>query len=512
MRIFAGVDIGTQGSKCGLYREDGSCIVTTYAEHKFNNLRPGWIEMDPQQILEAAVSTLQQATLAAGAEAQKIEAISLSGILCGPVFIDARWQPVRPIIPYLDVRASEEVAWLANEIEPLWQTESANTVLDTFVMPAVYEWVRRHEPDVYSRIEKIVSLAPYIGGCLAGLNADQAYMDPSHLSGWIIGWDAENAQVSERQFANLKIPLEHAPRVCAPHEIIGQLTPEMARKTGVPSGTPLCAGAGDVMQSNLGAGLTRPGLATDVAGTASILTVGVSAPAAKITAQPGMLYSLGTLPGQSLYWGYVKAGGLSLRWFRDELLGRQEDDALYAEFDALAAVIAPGSEGVLFTPYLSGGNADNPAASGSWLGMTVNTRSATLWRAMLESIAFEYADFLDIFSQNYISVSSVLATGGGARSALWNQIKADAIGISWQVPSRDDGAILANAALAGYAVSQFTDLAETIESWVDTGQVFAPDCASTARYADVRNVRRQLLQGPLPDLFNSIAPLREETS
>ena len=128
--------------------------------------------MDPQQILEAVVSALQQATASAGPEAQSVRAIGMSGILCGPVFVDAQWRPVRPIIPYLDVRARAEVAWLANELEPIWQQESANAALDTYVMPAVYEWVRRHEPEVSARIAKILSLAPYIGRLLVWSSND----------------------------------------------------------------------------------------------------------------------------------------------------------------------------------------------------------------------------------------------------------------------------------------------------------------------------------------------------
>jgi xylulokinase len=510
--VFCGIDVGTQGSKVGLYRADGTCVGEGYAEHDFDHLRPGWVEMDPDQILDAVVSAVAAAVSRAGVSPSEFTSIALSGILCGPVFVDDEWRPVRPLIPFLDVRASAEVAWLRNEVEPRWITESANAALDTYVMPAVYEWVRRHEPDVCARIAKIVSLAPYIGGCLAGLAARDAYTDPSHLSGWIIGWDAATGTVSERQLADLGIPVELAPTVRAPWDVVGHLTAEMARRTGLAAGTPICAGAGDVMQSNLGAGLTRPGMATDVAGTASILTVGVTEPSPSITAVPGMLYSLGTIPGQSLYWGYVKAGGLSLRWFRDQILGRHGDDALYVEGDRLAAAVAPGSDGVLFTPYLSGGNPDNPDAAGTWLGMTAGTDLGVLWRSMLEAIAFEYADFLDVFAANGAPVHEVLAVGGGARSGVWNQIKADIVGMPWRVPSRQDGAILADAAVAAFGVGAIDDLAATVTGWVGAGEMSSPDPAATDSYKRVRAVRAELLSGSLREVFGTLAPLRTDAS
>lgn len=508
MVAFCGVDVGTQGSKAGVYRDDGTCLGTGYAEHDLDHLRPGWVEMDPDQIVTASVSAVRQAVARSALAPAEIASIALSGILCGPVFVDARWRPVRPIIPFLDVRATEEVAWLANEVEPRWITESANGALDTYVMPAVYEWVRRHEPDVCSRIAKIVSLAPYVGGCLAGLTAADAYTDPSHLSGWIIGWDAATGSVSERQLADLGIPVELAPTVRAPWDVVGGLTADMARRCGLAAGTPICAGAGDVMQSNLGAGLTEPGMATDVAGTASILTVGVTEPSPAITAVPGMLYSLATVPGQALYWGYVKAGGLSLRWFRDQILGRHGDEGCYAEGDRLAAAVAAGSDGVLFTPYLSGGNPDNPDAAGSFLGMTAATGRGTLWRSMLEAIAFEYADFLDVFEANDTPVTEVLAVGGGAVSTVWNQIKADVVGRPWRVPSRQDGAILADAAVAGLGIGAIGDLAGTVAGWVGSGAAAMPDPATQLAYRRVRAARAELLAGPLREVFGTLAPLR----
>jgi xylulokinase len=511
--MFVGIDVGTQGSKAGVYAADGTRLGEGYAEHAFDHLRPGWVEMDPDQVLGAALDAVAQATAqasAAGASLSGVASIALSGILCGPVFVDDDWNPVRPIIPFLDVRAQDELDWLRNDVEPLWITESANASLDTYAMATTYEWIRRNEPDVHARIAKIMSLAPYIAGRLGGLRAVDAFMDASHLSGWIIGWDAATGTVSEAQMDALRIPMSHCPRVVEPWDIVATLDADIARRTGLPAGTPIVAGAGDVMQSNLSAGLTDSGMATDVAGTASILTVGVDGPLPAITAVPGMLYSLGTLPGQALYWGYVKAGGLSLRWMRDQVLRRPGDDDVYRELDELAASVAAGSDGVLFAPYLSGGGPDNPAAAGTWLGMTEATDVATLWRSMLESIAFEYADFLGAFAANGVSVSEVLAVGGGASAPIWNQIKADVNGMPWRLPARQDGAILANAALAAYGVGAVDDLASTVRNWVSGGRSFDPDPTMVSAYAGIRTARNEIFDGPLRSVFERLAPLRQQ--
>jgi xylulokinase len=469
--------------------------------------------MDPEQIYDAVCSAVRSALDAAsetGVRGADVTAVSLSGILCGPVFVDADWRPVRPLIPFLDVRCTDEVAWIATHCEPRWVAECGNASLDTYMPPAVLHWVRNHEPDTAARIAKVVSLAPWVVGRLCGFRADDAYTDPSHLSGWIIGWDAAARDFSDAQLADLRIPRELTPRVVESDVVVGSLTRLAAERCGLAPGTPVAAGAGDVMQSNLGAGLVAPGMATDVAGTASILTVGVDRIHPEVTAVPGMLYSLATLPGQALYWGYVKAGGMSLRWFRDEVLHRHGDDDLYREADAEAAPVAPGADGVLFTPYLSGGNPDNPNAAGTWLGMTAGTNRAVLWRSMLEAIAFEYADFLDVFARNGVGVSEVRAIGGGARSPLWNQIKADVTGSPWRVPSRQDGAVLANAALAGVATGHLPDLATVIEAWVGAGPAAEPEPDSVARYGHVREVRSTILSSGLRSVFDSIASLRKD--
>ena len=510
MTAFIGIDVGTQGTKAGVYAADGTLVAHAYGEHAFTYPGPGWVEMDPAQIEEAVLGAVAQAVAEAAAQGVGVDAvagIALSGFVCGPVLVDAAWDPVRPIIPYLDTRALAEVAAI-RRLEPLWIEECGTDSLDTYVAPATLLWVRDHEPEVHARIAKVLSLAPYIAGRLAGLHADAAFTDPTHLSGWIIGWDAARAGFSPRQVAALGIDPAILPAVVPSTHVVGGLTAEAARRTGLRPGTPIAAGAGDIMQSNLAAGQRAVGQATDVAGTASLITVSVPGPDPVISRVPGILYSLGTLPGSSFYWGYVRAGGLSLRWFRDQVLGRPGDDALYRELDARAAAIAPGAQGVLFLPYLSGGGPEIGNAQGTWLGLAAGTDQEVLWRSLLESIAFEYAGFLRTFRERGLPIAEVLAVGGGSRSPLWNAIKADVTGIAWRVPGRQDGAVLANAALAAVASGHAPDLGALVAEWVTLGDAAQPDAERHAAYARIAAVRSRLLDAPLRTVFDEMHALR----
>ena len=512
MAVTIGIDVGTQGSKVGVYTLEGVLVGQAYAGHELSYPGPGRVEMDAQQIVAAAAHATAGAVQDAkekGISPQDIKGVSFSGILCGQVYVDAGLNPVRPIIPFLDMRAADLAARAERELEPLWLTESGTSTLDSYAAPFPLQWVRDNEPEVYRRIEAVLSLGPYVAARFSGFRSREAFTDPTNLSGWIVGWDAATQSYSEKQFEQFGLDLAHAPRVVASDEVVGGLSHEFAALTGIPAGTPLVAGAGDVQQSNLSSGLLRAGQAADVAGTASILTLAVNEMSPEVSRIPGMLYSLGTITGQSFYWGYVRAGGLSLRWFRDRLSGFGSDDAAYAELDRLAHEVAAGSHGAMFLPYLAGGNPDSPDASGTWLGLTAGSDKAVLWRSILEAIAYEYSDFLGAFAASGLPVSEVLVTGGGGRSSVWNQIKADIIGVPWSLPDRKDGAILANAALASVGVGLSGPLEETLGGWLSNGASFPPNAENQARYRSLGSVRKELLEGSMRDVFRSVKRLRE---
>ncbi|MFT4232804.1 MAG: FGGY family carbohydrate kinase [Leucobacter sp.] len=511
MTVTIGIDVGTQGSKAGVYTLDGALVGQAYSGHQLSYPGPGRVEMDALQILDAAVQAAAGAVREAqeaGVSPSEIAGVAFSGIVCGQVYVDADLEPVRPIIPFLDLRSADLAMRAARELDPIWVTESGTSTVDSYAAPFPLQWVRDNEPETYRRIAAVLSLGPFVAARFAGLGARDAFVDPTNLSGWILGWNAEERGFSERQFDSFGLDLSHATRVVPSTEVIGEVTADFARRTGIPAGTPIVAGAGDVMQSNLASGLLRAGQAADVAGTASILTIGVDGIVPSVSRLPGMLYSLGTIEGQSFYWGYVRAGGLSLRWFRDSVSGLAHDDAAYAELDRRALNVPAGSDGALFMPYLSGGNPDNPDASGTWLGLNAGSDQAAMWRSILESIAYEYADFLGEFATAGLPVSEVLVTGGGARSPIWNQIKADIIGVPWRVADRKDGAILANAALAAVGVGRADSLESQLAGWLAGGTAYAPDPATHREYQAYGRVRRELLDGPMREVFALAGRLR----
>lgn len=507
-KYYIAFDCGTMGTKTALYGEDSSRVAEAYRENKISYPRPGWAEMDANCFVDNVREGIRECVSKSGVNPADIQAISASGIICGIVGIDEEWRPVTPFVPYLDNRAAGEAEWVRKNVKPLWVGESANSIVDEFMPPMILRWFLNHYSGFRENAVKVVNNGPFVLGTLAGLTADKAFLDWATMSGWLIGYDVRERKWSRRQMDALGIPMDILPRIVKPWDIIGFLSPDEAERTGLRAGTPIAAGAGDTMQSALASGLLEPGLATDVAGTASIFAVAVSEPDPRITAYPGMMYASGTLEDSYFYWSMIRAGGLSLRWFRDSVANRAGDPVFYSEMDALAADVPPGARGLLFYPYLQGAGPDMPGACGAFAGLFGASDRAAMWRSILEAIAFEYAQMIQIYRECGIPLKEIIGTEGGSKSPLWTQIKADILRGAYNIPSRSEGGLMADAAVAAYAVGDIDDIKETMTEWISFRGRFEPDPKNVAIYEKIFAERQRLLSGPMKEIFKGLEKIR----
>ncbi len=508
-KYYLGYDCGSQGTKTAIYNEDSTLVAEAYRENKIHYPRPGWAEMDADHFYDNVVQGIRECLQKSRIDPHEIRGISCSGVIMGFVPISYDWKAVGPYISFLDGRATQEAEYVRNNVDPLWITECGNAQIDAMDPPMFLLWLLKHRKDVMSSTSKVVTIAHFILGRFAGLQAKDAFIDWAHMSGWIIGYNAETRDWSDRQLELLGIPRELVPRVVKPWDVIGTLSSEQARLLGLPEGIPLVAGSGDFMQSNIGSGLLDTGMCSDVAGTASIFTVDVDHMYPELTSLPGLIYSIGTFEGHYLYWGLIRAGGLSMRWFRDNIIGQTGDEDFYRVMDRLASKVPLGSDLSLFYPYLQGGDPSQPSACATWLGMFGGTDKARLWRSILESIAFEYLSWVQAFRAEGINVDTVIGTGGGSRSLFWDQIKADVLDARYITMKRSEGAVLANALLAAYGVGDIPDMQETLRSWIGIRQEIKPIHENHVAYAKIYAARQQILSGPLQEIFITLAELRD---
>ena len=508
VKYYIGFDCGTLGTKVGIFTGTGETVAQAYREHIICYPKPSWAEMEAEQFYKVVSEGIHECLSKGKVDPKRVCGISCSGIVCGFVPIDKDWKPVGAYICYLDGRAKKEAEQLQKIPNPPWVKESGNAEPGAYMPPVILKWILNHQPDVAGKMKKVVAAGPYVIGKLGGFKAKDAYIDWAHLSGWVIGFDARKHNWSERQIETLGLPFEVLPRVVKPWQVVGELSREQASLLGLRPGIPLVAGAGDIMQSCLGSGLTEAGMVCDVAGTASIFVFAMNDLNENITKTKVLVNSMSTLEDLYLLWGFIPAGGFSLRWYRDEVFMKKGDESAYDKLNKFAENVSPGSDFTFFFPFLQGRSSPVwPEASGAWVGVKGSNQAGHFWRSIMEGIAFEYLLWTEVLRGQGISTKRVIGSGGGTKSRLWNQIKSDMLNSEYVVTERSEGAILGNALLAAYGVGDIKNLKQTAKEWVKVKETFKPRKKMVEFYKKLAEIRGEILNGPLRECFNKLTLL-----
>jgi xylulokinase len=373
--------------------------------------------------------------------------------------------------------------------------EHADRITELSGCPLTYShgpkilWWQHERPEDFSRIARFVVPSAYVAGRLCGLAPEQAFVDRTtvHFSNLS---ETEQSTWSAELVEAFGIDERVLPRIVDPLELVGEVTRDGEDVTGIPAGTPVAAGAGDQPAASLGAGVVAPGQAFDSAGTASVfaMCVGTFAPD---VARKTLLASHSVIAGLYIALAFINGGGLALRWFRDEIETAVAGEAdAYARLDATAAATEPGAGGLLWFPHIHGGVLPpEPHARGAFVGLTSAHTRGHLYRAILEGIAYEYATWAELAPA---SLTEARVFGGGARSRLWNGIKADVLGIEWVPTVREECGILGDALIAAAATGHVHDLAATAKAWQETGEPVLPDPERHRRYRGFLAAYREL--------------------
>ena len=429
-----GVDIGTQGTKTCVFDETGRRAASAFEASNLIMPSPGTVEQSPDELYGSVVRTIGQAIEAGNVPASSVAAIGMDGQMAGILGVDRDFNAVTPYDSWLDTRCEPQILEM--------KEAAGERVIALTGAPVSYAhgpkvlWWKRERPEVYRGIAKFVLPTAYVAGRLCGLSADGAYIDHTclHFGGFS---DVLNRRWSDELLLTFGVEARRMPQVVDPWRVVGHLTAAAAAQCGLLPGTPVVAGAGDQAATSLGAGVVRPGLAFDVAGTASVFSLCVDRFAPDVKHRT-ILYARSVLPGLWIPLGYINGGGLCLRWIRDLLAG--DYDALAAE----AAPLPPGSDRLMFIPHFSGRVCpNNPDVRGSFNGLTLRHTRGHLYRAVMEGIGYEYAQYRAILKQSAgMAIDEVYVIGGGSKSALFNQIKADILGVNYAALDTADTAPL----------------------------------------------------------------------
>ncbi len=512
-KYYIGFDAGTQSVKVVLYSLEMECIAESNYPTFLYYPNPGWVEMKADEYLEQVKKGIRDCVEQAkekGIHPSEIKAIFGDGIICGIVGVDEEGNAITPYINYLDSRTQKDVEELTSKGYSIWAKETGNAVPNC-MFPAMFaRWFLKNDEQFKKKGKKFLHNAPYVLSRLAGLKAKDAFVDWGAMSGWGLGYNVYKKEWSKEQLSILEIDEKYMPKIIKPWDIVGGLTKEMAQFTGLLEGTPICGGAGDTMQSMIGCGLTGVNMAADVAGTCAMFCVSTDGIKPELsTPDSGLIFNSGTLENTYFYWGFIRTGGLSLRWYRDNICDKVDDGDYYDLLSEKAKEVPPGSNGVLFLPYLTGGYGEFANASGCFLNMTMDTDQSVLWRAVLEAIGYDYIGVTDVYRSAGVNLDQITITEGGSRSDLWNQIKADMLNSEVKTLKKSGGAVMTNVVVAAYAVGDIKDLKASFNSWLEPKKIYTPNPRNTKYYREVYNVQNKLVREDMKTAFDTLEQIRE---
>jgi xylulokinase len=475
--VFLGLDIGTGGTRAVLVSPTGELAASASAEHAaFRSPQPGWAEQDPHDWWRAAQQAIRE-TLAQ-APGVKIEAVGLTGQMHGAVMLDKEGAVLRPSLIWCDQRTQPQCDWLHEQFggseagrEKLIEL-TANPALPNFTLTKLL-WVRDHEPEIFARIAHVLCPKDYVRFRMTGTYA----MDVQEASGTLL-LDVAHRRWSSEVARAAGIPESWLPEVFESPEVCAHISSEAAQLLGIPQGTPVVAGAGDQGAGAVGMGILEPGSVSATIGTSGVVFAATAAP----TRDPrGRLHTFcHAVPGRWHVMGVTQAAGLSLRWFRDTFSPCVD----YNDFTTGAASIPPGSEGLLWTPYLLGERTPHldPEARAAFVGIHANHTRDHFVRAVMEGVAYSLRDTFTLFAELGIPVKGVRLGGGGARGKLWRQIQADIYNHTVDVLTAEEGGAFGAALLAGVGAGAWASLDEACKAGIHVAQQIPPQPAAVERY------------------------------
>lgn len=511
-KLYMGFDAGTQSVKVAVYDEQFNCLTSHSLPTHLHYPQPGWVEMSADEFLEITVKSMAacaQSLREMGRDPKDVCAVMGDGIICGIVGVNPDGDAVTPYINYLDSRTTPDVEALnARELE-IWGRETGNPVASP-MFPAMFaRWFLKNNEAFNRDGVKFVHNAPYILMHLAGLKGEDAFIDWGTMSGWGLGYDVQKKCWSDEQLEILGIDRKYMPEIVKPWDKVGGLSEAMAERTGLRAGIPILGGAGDTMQSMLGSGIFEAGQGVDVAGTCAMFCVSTKGIIPELSKPgTGLIFNSGTLPNTYFYWGFVRTGGLALRWFKDNVCKKADDAAYYGPMTEGAEKVPAGCRGVMFLPYLTGGSGEEKEASGCFLNMTMDDDQFVMWRAVLEAIGYDYMGLADSYRAAGVDLNRITVTEGGSRNELWNRIKSHMLGADVVRFRNAGGAVLTNCIVAAHAVGDAPDVRKVLSDNIERDAEYAPVPALTSRYRTLYDMRQKLVREDMKTAFSRLVAMR----
>jgi xylulokinase len=484
-----GIDVGTTGLKAVVLERERGVVAQAERPHELLSPYPGWAEEEPESWWTTVVEAVRE--LLHSVPAACIAGIGVSGMVPAMVLLDSSGKPLRRSIQQNDARTVVEVEELREDIDTREFYAITGGVPNQQNIGPKWRWLFKHEPEVIKRVASLLGSYDFIIYRLTGqLSLEENWAVESGL------YDVRQHRWHSPYLEQARIDPRILPQVRRPTEIVGGISAEGARQTGLSEGTPVVAGSADHVAAALAAGLTRPGdVLLKFGGAGDILYCD-----SHLDPDPHFYFDYHDVPGLTLINGCMAASGSLVKWFARELTAGMSLAALDAEAEAIPA----GSGGIVALPYFLGEKTPlfDATARGVFAGVMLHHTRAHLYRAVLEAVCYGFAHHLALLREAHRPIRYLYASDGGSRSKLWMQIAADVMNQPVQVVGDEVSSALGAAYVAAMGTGLFDDWTH-IHRFIAQGPLYEPHATDAERYCKGFELYRDLytrLQTLLPEL------------
>ena len=472
MKSFIGIDLGTSAVKLSLVDEKGTILREVSREYRLYFPQPGWSEQEPADWWAACLDGMKE--LLAGEDASSVAGIGCGGQMHGLVALDENDSVIRRAILWNDGRTQEEVDYLNNVIgRDRLSALTANIAFAGFTAPKIL-WMKKHEPENFARIRKIMLPKDYINFMLTGVHC----CDFSDASGMLL-LDVQHKRWSQEMLDICGISESQMPRLFESFEPVGTVKPEIAAPLGLGPDVIVVAGAGDNAAAAVGTGVVGNGGCNISLGTSGTIFISSD----RFGVDPNnALHAFAHADGGYHLMGCMLSAASCNKWLCDEILKTTD----YAAEQAGITDEALGRNHVFFLPYLMGERSpiNDVNARGTFVGMTMDTTRTDLVQAVLEGVAFAIRDSFEVAKSLGVAIPRSWICGGGAKSLLWRKIFANVLGIPLDMVKTEQGPGYGGAILAMVGCGVYASVQAAADALVELASTVEPDPVLTAPYEE----------------------------
>jgi xylulokinase len=488
--LYIGVDLGTSSVKLLLMDEAGDIKSIVLREYPICYPKPGWSEQNPEDWYTALVDGVKELTK--DCDKSQIDGISFSGQMHGMVILDENDKVIRPAILWNDGRTQAECDYLNNDIGREKISEfTANMALTGFTAPKLL-WVRKHEPENFAKIKKVMLPKDYIAYKLSGIHCT----DVSDASGMLL-FDVKNKRWSKEMLDICGLKEEQMAKIHESYQVVGNMTAKAADELGLSTNVKVIAGGGDQAVAAVGTGTVGEGKCNVSLGTSGVVFISTK----EFAVDPNnSLHAFAHADGRYHFMGVMLSASASFNWFVTNILGTKD----YKKEES--PITKLGENNVFFLPYLMGERTphNNPNARGTFIGMTMDTSRADMVQAVLEGVAFALRDSFEITKKLGVKLDRIRINGGGAKSPLWCKMIANILNVKVDKINSVEGPAFGAAILAAVGCGKYSSVEEATNKLIKVIHTTEQDPELVALYNKKYEIFRQLYP-TLKDMYDKMA-------